>query len=118
MTDEIQYTLEWTINPGGLAPFKQLANKAINAVQENEPGMKGYQWYFSDDESKCYTSEWHSNSETLLAHLQNVTEVLPQLLEVSKLTRFEVFGNPNEQASEAVKGLGAKVFGYYEGFTR
>jgi|GEM_PF-6569829 len=30
----------------------------------------------------------------------------------------EIFGNPNAQASEAVKGLGAQVYGYYDGFTR
>jgi quinol monooxygenase YgiN len=118
MTEEIQYTVEWTIKPGGLESFKELANKAIDLVHDNEPGMKGYQWYFNDDESKCYTAEWQSSSESLLAHLQNVGDVLPELLAFSDITRFEVFGNPNQQALEAVKGLGANVFGYYNGFTR
>ena len=27
MTNEIQYTLEWTIKPGGLDAFKELVNK-------------------------------------------------------------------------------------------
>ena len=118
MTNEIQYTVEWTIKPGGLDAFKELAIKAIKLVQDNEPEMKGYQWYFNDDESKCYTAEWQSNSESVLAHLQNVGDVLPKLLAYSDITRFEVFGNPNPQVLEAVKGLGAKVFGYFNGFTR
>jgi hypothetical protein len=118
MTDEIQYTIEWTIKPGGLEAFKTLANTVIKMVQDNEPEMKGYQWYFNDDESKCYTAEWQSSSESLLAHLQNVGDVLPKFFDHSDITRFEVFGNPNAQALEAVKGLGAVVHGYYNGFTR
>lgn len=118
MTSEIQYTIEWTIKPGGLEAFKQLAKEVIKLVHENEPDMKGYQWYFTDDESKCYTAEWQSSSESLLAHLQNVGDVLPKLLDYSDITRFEVFGNPNAAASEAVLGLGAKIYKYFDGFTR
>ena len=118
MTNEIQYTLEWTIKPGGLDAFKELANNVIQLVHENEPEMKGYQWYFNDDESKCYTAEWQTSSESLMVHLQNVGEILPELLGHADITRFEVFGNPNSQAREAVKGLGAVVHGYFNGFTR
>ena len=118
MTNEIQYTLEWTIKPGGLDSFKELARNATQMVRDNEPDMKGYQWYFNHDESKCYTAEWQTSSESLLAHLQNVGEVLPQLLQHSDITRFEVFGNPNPQALEAVQGLGAVVHSYFDGFTR
>lgn len=118
MKNEIQYTVEWTIKSGGLAAFKELANKAIKAVHDNEPEMRGYQWYFNDDQSKCYTAEWQTSSESLLAHLQNVGEVLSELLKHSDITRFEVFGDPNPQALEAVQSLGAKVFGYHDGFTR
>ena len=119
MTNEIQYTLEqWTIKPGALEAFKELAKKVIRLVNDNEPEMKGYQWYFNDDESKCYTAEWQKSSESLLSHLQNVGEISPQLLGHADITRFEVFGNPNQQATEAVKGLGAVVHGYYDRFTR
>ena len=118
MTEEIQYTVEFTIKPGGLNAFKELANQRTNMVRENEPGMKGYQWYFNDNETKCYKAEWHSSSETLLAHLQNVGDALPELLGHCDITRFEVFGNPNAQALGAVRGLGAEVFGYFNGFTR
>ena len=107
MTNEFQYTIEWTIKPGKLDAFKELANTAISLVEEKEPEMKGYQWYFNDDESKCYTAEWQSSSESFLAHLQNVSEVLPALLECSDITRFEVLSS-----------LGAQVFGYFNGFTR
>ncbi len=43
MISEIQYPVERTIKPGKLDTFKNLANQAIKIVQDNEPGMKGYQ---------------------------------------------------------------------------
>ena len=82
-------------------------------VQDNEPDMKGYQWYFNEDQSKCYTAEWHQSSETLLAHLQNVGDVLPKFFQYSEITRFEVFGNPNAEALAAVEGLGAKTYSFF-----
>lgn len=118
MSKEIQYTLEWTIKPGQLVAFKELANEAVELVQGNEPGMKGYQWYFNNDETKCYTAEWHSSSESMLAHLQNVGEILPKLLGHSDISRFEVFGDLTPQAAEAVKGFNAAVYGFHNGFTR
>ena len=118
MTNEFQYTIEWTIKPGQIDAFKELANTAIKQVQDNEPLMKGYQWYFNDDESKCYTAEWQSNSDSFLVHLQNVSEVLPALLGCSDISRFEVFGNPSNEAVEVLSGLGAQIFGYFNGFTR
>ena len=118
MSNEIQYVVTWAIKPGGLDAFKELANEAINLVRDNEPEMKGYQWYFNDDETTCYTAEWHTSSESMLAHLQNVGDVLAKILAYSDISKFDVFGNPNAQATEAVKGLGAQVYGYYDGFTR
>lgn len=118
MTKGIQYTVEWSIKDGKLDTFKNLAHQAIEKVQKNEPGMKGYQWYFNDDGSKCYTAEWLKDSDSLMAHLKNVGDVLPQLLEQSDITRFEVFGNPSPEAEAAVNQLGARVFHHFEGFAR
>ena len=118
MTNEIQYLIEWTIKPGGLDSFKETAEKITDLVNTNEPGMKGYQWYFNGDESKCYTSEWHTDSDSLMAHLQNVGDELPKLLNHCDITRFEVLGNPSTQAAEALSGLGAVFFSYFAGFTR
>jgi quinol monooxygenase YgiN len=117
MTNEIQYTVEWTIKPGGLDAFKELAQKIIPMV-ESEAGMKGYQWYFNSDETKCYTVEWLADSDAIMAHLGNVGEELPKLFGHSDITSFEVFGNPNDQAKEALAGLGAVFNGYYGGFTK
>ncbi len=118
MTDEIQYTVEWEIKPGSLEAFKEMAESISKLVMENEPQMKGYQWYFNEDTTKGYTVERHTNSNSILAHLQNVGDVLPKLLEHCALSRFEVYGNPSAEAKAALDTLGAVYFGYYTGFSR
>jgi len=115
---ENQYIIEWEIKSEALANFKELAKEAIKLVLTNEPQMKGYQWYFNDEEDKCYTAEWHSSSDSMLSHLKNVNEILPKFLDCASISRFEVFGNLNTEALKAVQGMGAKVFRYYDGFTR
>ena len=118
MTNEIQYTIEWAIKPGGEAKFNELAKTAISNVKNNEPGMKGYQWYYNKDKTKCYTSEWHTDEASMVAHFANVEDVLPQLLECSDITRFEVFGTPGKEATEKLEDMGAQIFAYHDGFTR
>jgi len=44
MTNEILFTLEWIIKPGGLNALKVIANKVIKMVQDNELDMKGIFW--------------------------------------------------------------------------
>lgn len=118
MTTEIQYTVEWTINSGQLAEFKEIAKNVTSLVRNNEPEMKSYEWFFNEDETKCYTIEHQTSSDSLMAHLRNVADVLPEVLKYSKLTRFEVFGSLNEEATAAVKSLGAVIHSNFVGFTR
>lgn len=118
MSNEIQYLIEWSIKPGGLDSFKTLAQNFSEQVEANEPGMKGYQWYFNDDESKSYLSEWYTDSEALLTHLQNVADALPEILNYCDITRFDVFGNPTPAAKEALEAFGVQFYGFFSGFAR
>lgn len=67
--------------------------------------MMGYHWYFNDNESKCYLTEWYADGNGILAHHGNIGEILGKPLEVSTITRFELFGDLNE---EVAKGLEPK----------
>lgn len=114
----IQYTIEWTLKPGGMEAFKKLGQGAIDAVRENEQGMKGYQWYFNEDSSKCYLSEWFADSGALLQHLANVGPTLPEFFEHSEITAFQVLGDLSPEARKAVAELNAEVHGFWAGFVR
>ena len=63
------------IAPADLAAFKQVAAAALELTIP-EPGTLHYDWFFSEDETKCVVREVYANSDAMLAHLGNVGELL------------------------------------------
>ena len=118
MSTPVQYLIEWSMKPDGQEKFKALGKAAIDSVRSGEPGTTGYQWYFDASGEKCYLNESFDSSESLLTHLENIGPVLPKFLEVSDITRFEVFGDLSADALAAVSGLQAVVHTNWDGFVR
>ena len=90
--DQVQLVAECSIFPGRLDEFKRLAQETIDAAKAGSKAI-GYRWYFNRDETKCYIIEQHPDSASLIRHLEVVGIPLLKLLDVSKITRFEVFGS-------------------------
>ncbi len=115
--NQVQYVIEMSISPGKVHEFKKLAQDAIDFAM-TKSNVIGYRWYFNDDESKCYLLEQYPDSSALLPHLDGVSQILQKLLEVSKITRFEVFGNIGPKEMKVLSGVGAKNFERWNGFVR
>jgi hypothetical protein len=47
-----------------------------------------------------------------------VQELVPKLLGTSKITAFEVYGDPGPKAGEMLKGIGAEIFDFRRGLAR
>ncbi|MBI4498312.1 MAG: hypothetical protein HY689_10470 [Chloroflexi bacterium] len=122
MANQVQYAVTWTINPGQAETFKSLAQAAIQAVQQNEPKMVGYHWYYSDDQTTCQLLEWYADPDGIAHHIEHIGPLLGKLLEVSQIARFEVFGDISPQSQQALApfndAFGIKYFGHGGGFTR
>ena len=118
------YTVEWSINKDKGADFRRLADECINKVRDNEPETRMYEWFMNDDNTKCWLNELHTSSESMLAHMGNIQQLLGQLLEVSTISAFNVYGNPSDQASATLKevgkniGLDIRFASHFGGFTR
>ena len=110
--------------------FKKLAQETIDAVKAGSK-VVGYRWYFNSDETKCYIVEQHPDSGSLVRHLGVLGPHLLKLLDVSKMTRFEVYGSlgpleSGERLSEKlVKAFritkldwNPQKFEYWDGFVR
>ena len=117
MADQIQYTVGWGIHAGKLDEFKALAAQATALVEQNEPAMQGYHWYFNADETRCTLIEQYPSAEHILVHLGNVGAVLGQLLEISDLT-IDVYGEVSDDARGALDPLGAVYHDHLTGFSR
>ena len=118
MSDQVQFVVELTIGAGGLARFKELAQAATDAVQAQEPGTIGYQWYISEDQKCAFVIEWYAHADLIPGHMQLVHPILVQMGEVSQVARFEVFGNLTEAAKQALAPAKPGMYGYWLGFTR
>ena len=116
----VQWIVEFTIKESKLDDFKSITQEITKLVKLNESGAKSYQWFFSDDETKCIITEWYLDQEAALAHLngEGVIKLLPKLLEIADITRLEIYGNPGEEAKTRLERLGAKSFHFFTGFTR
>ena len=107
----VHLKVEFTINEGKLDAFEALAQTMI-AGSMKEPGTLGYDFFLSSDRKRCRLLETYADADAVLAHVTGpvVKEFVPKLLGVSKLTSFEVFGDPGPKAAGILTGVGAEIF--------
>jgi hypothetical protein len=87
------------VNEGQLSAFKALGPKFVEKTR-SEPGCVHYSFSFSGDVAHC--REGYVNADAVLAHLQNVGELLGEALKIAKITRLEVHAPATEV--EKLKG--------------
>ncbi|MFZ4700913.1 MAG: putative quinol monooxygenase, partial [Candidatus Methylumidiphilus sp.] len=102
---------------GKLADFKALCEQFVEKTQA-EPKVLYYGFSFSGDQVHC--REAYTDAEGLLAHLDNVGELLQQALTIAELTRLEIHGIDEELAKlrEPLAGLNPQYFTLEYGFRK
>lgn len=75
------------VQDGQLAAFKALGPQFV-AKTRTESGCLHYAFSFNGSTAHC--REGYANAEALLAHLQNVGELLGQALKIAKIVKLEV----------------------------
>ena len=89
-------------------------------VEANEPDTIDYQFYLIRDGTKCIVHETYANSEAALAHTTGVASqtILPKVFNVSRISRFEVYGNPNMELQMALTSFNPQTYNLFTGFSR
>lgn len=118
MNNKANFTVEFSLQDGAQETFKNKLDEAITLVKANEPGALNYQFYFNDDETKCYVMEQYADSAAMMFHLSNVSGILNEILQISTLTRLEIFGALSEEAHSFASSMGARFYTHHDGFTR
>lgn len=77
------------VHEGKLADFKALCERFVARTQ-NEEEVLFYGFTFDDDVVHC--REGYTSAEGVLAHLDNVGELLQEALQIADLTRLEAHG--------------------------
>jgi quinol monooxygenase YgiN len=119
--NQIQFRAEFIIQEGKIEEYKKLVQEMSRVVEANEPDTTGYQFYLNrDDKTKCIVCETYSNSEAVFAHMNGVASqtILPNIFNVSRISKFEVYGNPNEELQKVLRSFSPQTYNLFAGFSR
>jgi hypothetical protein len=105
------------IQEGQLDAFKALARKLV-AKTRTEPGCMHYAYSFNGNVAHC--REGYVDAAALLAHRENVAELLGQALKIAKIVRFEVHAPQAEidKLRGPMASRNPQFFALEEGFRR
>ena len=115
--EQIQLTATLpNIAPGSLAEFKALAARALEITKGEETTLQ-YDWYFSDDETKCVVRERYTSSAAVLSHMANVGDLLGKFAELGGGLEIEAFGDPSPELLKAAAAVGIQptVYRFFQG---
>jgi quinol monooxygenase YgiN len=115
----VRFVVDLSIHEGKLDEFESIARTMI-ADTQNESGASDYDWCFSNDHRRCRILETYKDADAVLAHmLGNAVQIsIPKLLQISKITRFEVYGDPGPKAAQMLVKVGAEIFDIWGGVSR
>ncbi len=83
------------VHEGRMEAFRRLAERFVDRTAA-EPKCLYYGWSFNGDEVHC--REGYADAEGLLAHVENVGQLIQEALQVADLARFEIHGPEAELA--------------------
>ena len=88
-------------------------------VEANEPDTISYRFYFDRNETKCVVHEIYANSEAVFAHNNGLASqtILPKIFSVSRIMKFEVYGNPNKKLQKILTGFRPETYNLLRRFT-
>ncbi len=119
MSSIIQFTVSFAIHEGKFEAFEALAKNMSDGTQQ-ETGAAVYEFFLSSDQTQCRLVERYADANAVQAHLAGpvVQQLVPQMLELSDLTGFEVYGDPGSDAAKVLGAVGAHIYDRWQGFSR
>lgn len=105
------------VHDGKMDEFKAGCDAFVERTK-NEPGALYYGFSFEGDTAHC--REGYTDAHALLAHLDNVGELLQEALKIADISRLEVHGPESEleKLREPLAGLNPQFFVLEYGFRR
>jgi quinol monooxygenase YgiN len=118
--NEIRFKVELAIEGSKIEEYKKLVQDMVRVVEANEPDTINYEFYLNKSETSCVVNETYANSEAALAHAKGVASqtILPKIFEISRITRFDVYGDPSEELQKVLTSFGVQAYNLFAGFSR
>jgi quinol monooxygenase YgiN len=111
----VKFVVELTVPDSRLERFKRVAKEMNQIVKNDEPDTLSCKWFYVAGENKWCLTQKFKDSDAFLKHLHQVSEEMNEILEISKVERFEVFGGLSYAARAAIASFGVKHYTYWTG---
>ena len=114
----LQVSAKMKIRPGMIEGFKRHATECIQLTKEKDPGTLQFDWFISADKTECEIRETYESSEAFLAHLSNLSELLPILYEkFASDHSVIIYGDASPELLTKIKarGVDTKFFSFLQG---
>ena len=88
---------------------------------EESRQYKDHKPFFTDMwDAISVVNEVYKNSEAALAHTKGIASqtILPKIFNISRITRFDVYGDPSEKLQKVLNTFGAQLYNLFTGFSR
>ena len=119
MISEYVWVVELAIKPGQLDEFRALMREMGAAIQANEPDTINYELFISQDARTCHIFEQYADAPAVMTHLGHFQQRFAQrFAAVVDVTAFTVYGNPNDEVRQVLRGFGAVFMAPLTGFAR
>ena len=111
---DLRLSVRCDIHEGKLDEFRAIAAACVESVRTRDTGTLQYDWFLTDDETKCVILERYGSSDALLEHLENLGEIFVALLATCEL-KADIFGDPSEELLAAAGAIPTRIYRYYQG---
>lgn len=118
MPDEVVYIDRFEIRDGKVDEFKRYAEEMAAFVEEEEPGVTSFNYFFDEAEAGGTAVFVFSDADALDRHLDVASSRLQQGYELVSGTNIELLGPASERATEMARSFGASLKQRLAGFTR
>jgi quinol monooxygenase YgiN len=118
MSEIVSWNLQLSVNEGRLEDARALMDEMVRATRD-EAGALTYEWFLSADGSTCHIYERYRDSAATMEHLGGFgANFADRFMACFTPTALNVYGDPSDEVSGVMDGLGAVYFGSWGGFAR
>ena len=105
-----EVTARLKIRDGQLEGFKQQAAEMMRITREQDTKTLRYDWFLSDDGSKCEVREGYADADGLVEHAQNVFAAREILFrDFADDHRMTIYGEPSPELAALMERLASLV---------
>ncbi len=119
MESKIFWIVELDILEKSKKNISNFCKEVFEAAKTEEKGTVSNAWYISDDFKRCIMIDHYKDDDAVLFHLNIFAERFSEKFnKYFKLTRFTVFGEPDERVKNAIAAFNPIYMPLYSSFTK